>query len=82
MTIDEAIENLEYSTKQLEMEIESGIWIKGSVSESRCKHCDFHRQLYIYNTPTDYHICRLKGTEPINPQGYCEKYKPKTEEEE
>lgn len=37
MTIDEAIENLEYSTKQLEMEIESGIWIKGSVSESRCK---------------------------------------------
>ena len=37
MTIDEAIENLEYNTKQLEMEIESGLWIKGSESELCCK---------------------------------------------
>lgn len=37
MTIDEAIKNLEYGTKQLEMEIKSGLWIKGSESELRCK---------------------------------------------
>ena len=52
------------------------------MNEKTCSNCDFHRQLYIYDIPTDYHICRLKGTEPINPQGTCEKYKPKTEEEE
>lgn len=37
MTIDEGIKNLEYGTKQLEMEIESGLWIKGSESELCCK---------------------------------------------
>ena len=37
MTIDEAIKDLEYGTKQLEMEIESGLWIKGSESELCCK---------------------------------------------
>lgn len=37
MTIDEAIKDLEYGTKQLEMEIKSGLWIKGSESELRCK---------------------------------------------
>lgn len=52
------------------------------MNEKICNNCDFHRQLYIYDTPTDYHICRLKGTEPINPQGTCEKYEPITEEEE
>ena len=37
MTIDEGIKNLEYGTEQLEMEIESGLWIKGSESELCCK---------------------------------------------
>lgn len=37
MTIDEAIKDLEYGTKQLEMEIESGLWINGSESELLCK---------------------------------------------
>ena len=37
MTIDEAIQDLEYGTKQLEMEIKSGLWIKGSESELSCK---------------------------------------------
>lgn len=37
MTIDEAIKDLEYGTKQLEMEIKSGLWIKGSEPELRCK---------------------------------------------
>ena len=37
MTIDEGIKNLEYGTKQLEMELESGLWIKGSESELSCK---------------------------------------------
>jgi hypothetical protein len=37
MTIDEAIKNLEYDTNQLEMEIEFGLWIKGSESELCCK---------------------------------------------
>lgn len=37
MTIDEAIKDLEYGSKQLEMEIKSGLWIKGSESELRCK---------------------------------------------
>lgn len=37
MTIDEGIKNLEYSTNQLEMEIESGLWIKGSESELCCR---------------------------------------------
>lgn len=37
MTIDEAIKDLEYGTKQLEMEIKSGLWIKGSESELCCK---------------------------------------------
>lgn len=37
MTIDEAIKDLEYGTEQLEMEIKSGLWIKGSESELRCK---------------------------------------------
>jgi hypothetical protein len=37
MTIDEGIKNLEYGTKQFEMEIESGLWIKGSESELCCK---------------------------------------------
>lgn len=37
MTIDEVTNNLEYGTKQLEMEIESGLWIKGSESELCCK---------------------------------------------
>ena len=37
MTIDEAIKNLEYGTEQLEMEIKSGLWIKGSEPEMRCK---------------------------------------------
>lgn len=37
MTIDEAIKDLEYGTKQLEMEIESGLWIKGSEPELNCK---------------------------------------------
>ena len=37
MTIDEGIKNLEYGTNQLEMEIESGLWIKGSESELCCK---------------------------------------------
>lgn len=37
MTINEGIKNLEYGTKQLEMEIESGLWIKGSESELCCK---------------------------------------------
>lgn len=35
MTIDEAIKDLEYGTKQLEMEIKSGLWIKGSESDIR-----------------------------------------------
>lgn len=52
------------------------------MNEKVCANCDFHRQLYIYDTPTDYHICRLKEAEPINPQGTCEKYEPKTEEED
>lgn len=37
MTIDEGVKNLEYSTNQLEMEIESGLWIKGSESELCCR---------------------------------------------
>jgi hypothetical protein len=37
MTIDEAIKDLEYGTKQLEMEIKSGLWIKESEPELRCK---------------------------------------------
>lgn len=37
MTIDEGVKNLEYGTKQLEMELESGLWIKGSESELCCK---------------------------------------------
>lgn len=37
MTLEEAIKDLEYGTKQLEMELESGLWIKGSESELRCK---------------------------------------------
>lgn len=37
MTIDEGIKNLEYGTKQLEMEIKSGLWIRGSESELCCK---------------------------------------------
>lgn len=37
MTIDEAIKDLEYGTKQLGMEIKSGLWIKGSEPELRCK---------------------------------------------
>ena len=37
MTIDEAIKHLEHGTEQLEMEIKSGLWIKGSESELRCK---------------------------------------------
>lgn len=37
MTIDEAIKDLEYNTEQLEMEIKSGLWIKGSESELCCK---------------------------------------------
>lgn len=37
MTIDEGIKNLEYGTKQLEMELESGLWTKGSESELSCK---------------------------------------------
>ena len=37
MTLDEAIKDLEYGTKQLEMEIKSGLWIKGSKPELRCK---------------------------------------------
>lgn len=37
MTLDEAIKDLEYGTKQLEMEIKSGLWIKGSEAELRCK---------------------------------------------
>lgn len=37
MTIDEAIKDLEYGSEQLEMEIESGLWIKGSEPELRCK---------------------------------------------
>ena len=37
MTIDEAIKDLEYGTKQLEMEIKSGLWIKGSESELCCR---------------------------------------------
>lgn len=52
------------------------------MNETICANCDFHRQLYIGGTPTDYHICRLKGLEPINPQDYCEKYVPKTEKVE
>lgn len=54
------------------------------MNEKVCANCDFHMQLYICDTPTDYHICRLNESvlEPINPQGYCEKYEPITEEEE
>lgn len=37
MTIDEAIKDLEYGSEQLEMEIKSGLWTKGSESELRCK---------------------------------------------
>ena len=37
MMIDEAIKDLEYNTEQLEMEIKSGLWIKGSESELCCK---------------------------------------------
>ena len=37
MTIDEAIKHLEHGTEQLQMEIKSGLWIKGSESELRCK---------------------------------------------
>lgn len=37
MTIDEAIESLGYGVEQLEMEIESGLCIKGSESDLRCK---------------------------------------------
>lgn len=37
MTLDEAIKDLEYGTKQLEMEIKSGLWIKGSEPELSCK---------------------------------------------
>lgn len=37
LTLDEAIKDLEYGTEQLEMEIKSGLWIKGSESELRCK---------------------------------------------
>lgn len=37
MTIDEAIKDLEYGSEQLEMEIKSGLWNKGSESELRCK---------------------------------------------
>ena len=37
MTIDEAIKDLEHGTEQLEMEIKSGLWIKGSEPELHCK---------------------------------------------
>lgn len=37
MTIDETIKDLEYGTEQLEMEIKSGLWIKGSEPELSCK---------------------------------------------
>lgn len=37
MTLDEAIKDLEYGSNQLEMEIESGLWIEGSESELSCK---------------------------------------------
>lgn len=47
MTIDEGIKNLEYGTKQLEMELESGLWIKGSESELSCKEGIVLNKQYI-----------------------------------
>lgn len=36
LTIDEVLDRLEYNTSQLEMELKSGLWIKGSDSEKFC----------------------------------------------
>ena len=47
MTIDEGIEKLEYCIEQLEMEIESGLWIKGSESELSCKEGIVLNKQYI-----------------------------------
>lgn len=47
MTIDEGIKNLEYGTKQLEMELESDLWIKGSESELSCKEGIAHNKQHI-----------------------------------
>lgn len=47
MTIDEAIKDLEYGTEQLEMEIKSGLWIKGSESELSCKESIALNKQYI-----------------------------------
>lgn len=47
MTIDEAINDLECSSKQLEMEIKSGLWIKGSESELRCREGIILNKQYI-----------------------------------
>lgn len=37
MTIDETIKDLECGTEQFEMEIKSGLWVKGSDPELSCK---------------------------------------------
>lgn len=47
MTINEAIKDLEYGTKQFEMEIESGLWIKGSEPELCCKEGIVLNKQYI-----------------------------------
>lgn len=36
LTIDKVLDRLEYNTSQLEMELKSGLWIKGSDSEKFC----------------------------------------------
>ena len=66
MTIDEAIKDLEYGSKQLEMEIKSGLWIKGSESELRCKEGITLNKQYIE---------WLKELKDLRKKGFCVCYK-------
>ena len=55
LTINEVLDRLEYNTSQLEMELKSGLWIKGSDSEKFCQ------EGIVYNNQLKSWLIELKN---------------------